>query len=127
MVGQDCCLAYGFTPCFLPPPRAAFCAYGQLIVSGTIIGYDDFNHGLPTKGGDSWKAIVDRKLTLEGEPRAHLEVGRKHGVRFEQIASVPTTGGQSGWAFTVVVPDVDRGDHGHNTGSRHHHPDAIRK
>lgn len=73
------------------------CANG-LIVNGTVIGYDDFNYGLVSE---------DRKGWYDGESRAHLEIEAKWGLRMRQLMSVPTTGGQSGWAF-VVEGDVSR-------------------
>ena len=101
----------------------------QLIINGTIIGYDDFNHGLPASGAKSWREITEAEERgagppLEGEPRAQMEIARKHGVRFEQITQVVTTGGQSGWAFTVLVPDtsaaVSRKRGADQGGDRHH-------
>ena len=79
-----------------------------LIVNGTVIGYDDFNHGLPdlppSRGGSEWAYMQRVKVPFEGEPRAQAEIAAKWGVTFEQVRSVPTDGGQSGWAFTVRMP-----------------------
>ena len=75
-----------------------------LIANGTVIGYDDFNHGVPagvplgTKG--SWERV--REGRLEGEARAHREIEDKWGLRMVQIRSVRNTGGSGGWAFRVV-------------------------
>jgi len=76
-----------------------------LIVNGTIIGYDDFNQGLP-KDRTFVCAASDSASSepLEGEPRAHCEIARKWGVQFTAIESVQHTAGMSGWAFTATVP-----------------------
>ena len=76
----------------------------KLIVNGTIIGYDDFNYGMPQAHGRSWKQI-QRSGQLEGEPRAHSEIETKWGVRFvHERRAVPISGGQSGWLFTTLMP-----------------------
>lgn len=74
----------------------------RLIVNGTVIGYDDFNFGIPAGFKGRWRAAdFAVPARLEGEPRAHREIEKKWNIRMEQIQSVSTTGGQAGWAFTV--------------------------
>lgn len=74
----------------------------RLIVNGTVIGYDDFNFGIPAGFKGPWRAAdFAVPARLEGEPRAHREIEKKWNIRMEQIRSVSTTGGQAGWAFTV--------------------------
>jgi len=71
-----------------------------LIVRGTVIGYDDFNYGLP--GLSTIRRVRDAHTYVEGEARAHYEIARKWGLKLQRINSVPREGGESGWAFTVV-------------------------
>ena len=74
----------------------------RLILNGTIIGYDDFNYGIPAGFKGPWRAAdFAVPARLEGEPRAHREIEMKWNIRMEQIKDVATQGGQSGWAFTV--------------------------
>ena len=76
----------------------------KLIVNGTMIGYDDFNYGMPQAHGRSWKQI-QKSGQLEGEPRAHSEIESKWGVRFvHERRAVPISGGQAGWLFTTLMP-----------------------
>ena len=71
-----------------------------LIVRGTVIGYDDYNYGLP--GLSTIRRVRDAHTYVEGEARAHMEIMHKWGLKMQRINSVPREGGESGWAFTVV-------------------------
>ena len=80
----------------------------RLIVRGTIVGFDDFNVGLPAgKYGGSQTWSVVRKGMLEGEPRALREIEDKWpGLRLSKVSSVnsrTSRGGQAGWVFTVLA------------------------
>jgi hypothetical protein len=75
-----------------------------LLVNGTIIGYDDFNHGYPSgyKGWPPHRGIADEDPPLEGEARAHREIEKRWGLRFTQLRQGQTSGPESGWAFEVT-------------------------
>jgi len=79
------------------------CASG-LLINGTVIGYDDFNQGLPPK-------VFSTADFLEGEARAHREIGVKWGLQMRLVRSVPRVGGQAGWAFSVRIPPESRAAH----------------
>ena len=77
-----------------------------LLVNGTIIGYDDFNQGYPA-GWHGWpptKSGTDYEAPLQGEPRAHRKIEKVWGVKFVKLQYVPSSGGESGWAFEITHP-----------------------
>ena len=78
------------------------CASG-LLVNGSVIGYDDFNHGVRAspRSEDDF---------LEGEARAHIEIKRKWGLVTRLVRRVPRQGGEAGWAFSVGLPPGTRAE-----------------
>jgi hypothetical protein len=77
--------------------------HSKLITNGTLIGYDDFNYGMPKSHRRSWKEI-QRSGQLEGEPRAHSEIEAKWGVRFvHEARAAPISGGEAGWLFRTLI------------------------
>lgn len=53
----------------------------RLVVPGTIVRYDDW----PTLNATRGKA---RGSTFYGQKKAHFEVTKKHGVRWERVEGV---------------------------------------